>query len=340
MPVRCATLLALAAALLPAAAAAHPLDMGRLDVRVAGPEIEERLSFSLGTWNLLLPPGATLGDSAATARALFEASLGRAPPTVEAGPCTLEPVTVRGGQGALVLHARGRCPAGGAVAQPLAFVAALGHPLVVTVDLDGARSERVVGSSDPVLRLERAAPPGLGSFVRLGLEHIFGGWDHLLFLLGLLLAGGSAKRLLGVVTAFTAAHSITLALAALAIVSLPGRVVEPAIAASIVVVSALNLLRAKADGRWALAFAFGLVHGFGFAGALAALALDRRALLPALVGFNLGVELGQGALVLAAAPLLELLRRRPAFVRLGLPALSLASLAVGAYWFVQRAFPG
>ncbi len=157
----------------------------------------------------------------------------------------------------------------------------------------------------------------LRDYARLGIEHIFSGYDHLSFLLALLLVipvgatGVSVRRGLGdvvrVVTAFTLAHSVTLLLAGLEVVRLPSRLVEPAIAASILFVAVENLLRTPRH-RFVLTFAFGLVHGFGFASILREVGLPPRGVLPSLLSFNLGVELGQLAVVALVAPMLTVLR--------------------------------
>ena len=147
----------------------------------------------------------------------------------------------------------------------------------------------------------------------------------------------AALEVARVVTAFTAAHSITLCLAALGLVSLPSRWVESAIAAS-VVLAALNNLWPLVDGRrWAVAFGFGLVHGFGFASVLADLGLPSDALATALVGFNLGVELGQLAIVAAFLPLAFVLRGTLAYRRVAFPLGSLAIAGVALVWLVERA---
>ena len=178
-------------------------------------------------------------------------------------------------------------------------------------------------------------------FIGLGLHHIFIGPDHILFIVGLLLLGGSIGRLLKIVTAFTVAHSITLALATLQLVQPSPRIVEPAIALSIVCVGAENLAAGgrRRDARAALAFAFGLVHGFGFAGVLREFGLPRASLGVALASFNVGVEIGQACIVLAVVPLLALARARgPAAGRRVLWAGSTAVITAGAWWFVQRVF--
>ncbi|MEO7798653.1 MAG: HupE/UreJ family protein [Opitutaceae bacterium] len=184
--------------------------------------------------------------------------------------------------------------------------------------------------------------PSFGAFLKFGIEHILTGYDHLLFLAGLLIACRRLSTMAGIITCFTIAHSITLALAALDVVTLSSRVVEPLIAASIVYVGVENLLRRGEEpkGRWALTFGFGLVHGFGFAGVLKGIGLGAggSSLLAPLFSFNLGVELGQIAVAAVLLPLLFQLRRVPNFVRYGLPAASSLVVLLGSYWLLQRTF--
>ena len=194
---------------------------------------------------------------------------------------------------------------------------------------------------DPRLRLEpRSGLGGAAGFVALGVEHILGGWDHLAFVLALLLGAGGLRQIIRLVTAFTVGHGVTLALATLGVASLPAGLVEPVIAASVTVAALGNLLDRRRAGaparRWPLALLFGLVHGFGFAGALAELELPRAGLATALLAFNLGVELGQAAVIAAALPLLSLLRRRPRLARAGEPAGSAVVGCAGLLWLVGR----
>ena len=185
---------------------------------------------------------------------------------------------------------------------------------------------------------DAGGPRGIGSFVRLGVEHILTGWDHLLFLLGLLLRGGGWLSLAKIITAFTIAHSVTLALAVLDIVTLPDRLVEAVIALSIAFVAAENIfMRPVVARRWVVSFVFGLVHGFGFASALRELALRTQGLLLALFGFNLGVEIGQGLVVAVTLPALYLLRGTP-WEPSVIKSSSLAILLFGLVLFVERAF--
>ena len=191
------------------------------------------------------------------------------------------------------------------------------------------------------------------SFLREGVAHIFSGVDHVLFLLALLLPAvlrreGSGWRpveswrpalreTLLVVSAFTAAHSITLSLAVLELVRLPSRWVESAIALSVLLAALNNLVPLFRGRQWAFAFGFGLLHGFGFAGALAELGLPATRLAAALVAFNLGVEAGQLAIVSAALSLAYAVRRTRAYPRLGLAAGSAAIAVLSATWLVERA---
>jgi hypothetical protein len=170
------------------------------------------------------------------------------------------------------------------------------------------------------------------------------GPDHILFLVGLLLLGGGWRRLVGIVTMFTLGHSITLSLAALDIVTPPAWLIEPAIALSIVVVGADNLLQRKEKGRDLRAFValfFGLVHGFGFAAVLKEFGLPQEALGWSLFSFNVGVELGQLAIVVVVASALALIRRRwPKADGAIVTGGSAVVIAAGAYWFAERVFLG
>jgi hydrogenase/urease accessory protein HupE len=177
-------------------------------------------------------------------------------------------------------------------------------------------------------------------FLPSGIHHILIGPDHLLFLVGLLLLGGSIRQLTLVVTAFTVAHSITLSLAALNILSPPARLIEPAIALSIVYVGADNLLiKDGRDVRAWIAFAFGFIHGFGFANVLREMDLPARALGWSLFSFNIGVEIGQLAVVVVVASALAALRARSAAAGRQLAVIgSVVVIAAGTFWFVQRVF--
>ena len=190
-----------------------------------------------------------------------------------------------------------------------------------------------------------------------GIWHIWTGFDHILFLLSLLLPAVLVRSrvpgerwqsapdfraalidVVKVVTAFTLAHSITLSLAALGVVSLPSRLVESAIALSVVLAALNNLWPVVYERRWVIAFAFGLIHGFGFASVLADLGLPQGSLLIALVAFNLGVEVGQLAIVSIFLPVAYALRRSALYRRGILIAGSAAIALIALAWLIQRAF--
>ena len=220
-------------------------------------------------------------------------------------------------------------------------------------------SQALVFGADSAQQVLPMRPPGpwqtLKQYVADGVWHIWIGFDHILFLLALLLPSvlvvrrhgqwesapglrGAAGDVVKVVTAFTVAHSITLSLAALGVISLPSRLVESAIAASVVLAALNNLRASAASRRWIAAFVFGLVHGFGFASVLAALGLPQNALVLALVGFNVGVELGQLAIVAVFLPVAFALRHT-LFYRFGVVKIgSILVALLAGWWFVQRAF--
>ena len=176
-------------------------------------------------------------------------------------------------------------------------------------------------------------------FLLLGMKHILTGYDHLLFLFSLLLVTKKLAPTLKIITAFTVAHSITLALASLNVVRIPASIVEPIIAASIIYVGLENILRGEVPkGRVLLTFAFGLIHGLGFASALreAGLGANGSGILAPLVSFNLGVELGQMFVAAITLPLLWKLTSRPILARRWVPACSSLVVLAGGYWLVQR----
>ncbi len=192
-------------------------------------------------------------------------------------------------------------------------------------------------------------------FVREGVLHIWGGIDHILFLLALLLPSvlrrenglwmpvGNFKNALSsvlkIVTAFTLAHSITLSLAAFQVISLPSRLVESTIAASVVLAALNNVFPVVQERRrWLVAFGFGLIHGFGFASVLTDLELTRATLLRSLVGFNVGVELGQLSIVMLFLPLAFSLRGSSFYNRFTLAIGSLAVAAIAGIWMAERIF--
>lgn len=250
-----------------------------------------------------------------------------------------------------VMSGAASCPRGGASAMQsnLLFDLDAEHRSLVEWRRGALQSLAVLSNAQRSIRapdqniglLER-----LAAFANEGMWHIWTGFDHLAFLLVLLLPATTARaresrgfdwrKLVAIVTSFTLAHSITLALAVTDVVSLPERPVEIAIAVSVIVAALTNLWsRAPAIGV-PTAFCFGLLHGFGFASALRGLDAAPESFAPALVGFNLGVEAGQLIVVAAALPLLLIVRRSAIYASRLVPAMSLAVAVLGAVWVWER----
>ena len=275
-----------------------------------------------------------------TAHAVVEGADGR--------PCKAGPVALAPDQDGVVARFTWSC---GDVAGDLVYRS------TVLIDIDPAAKQVVLigggpeaaqallDASETEVRLT-APPPTLAQviarYVAAGIEHIFLGYDHIAFLIAIVLWARRLWPVVKVVTAFTIAHSITLSLAALGIVVIPSAIVEPAIAASIVYVAVENFFSRNIDRRWRDTFAFGLIHGFGFASALQEFGLPRGAVVPALGAFNIGVEFGQIAIVSLIVPALIALDRVLAASR---DAARTASLVytlsgiialLGCYWILER----
>ena len=250
-----------------------------------------------------------------------------------------------------------RAPAGVEVAYSLLFDLDPTHRGLLRFERGGATQTAVLSPERPRAMLKAGEASRLSQFadyLREGVWHIWIGADHVLFLVSLLLpavlvrqagAWAPAARLgtafwdvFRVVTAFTLAHSVTLSLAALSVISLPSRLVESVIALSVVLAALNNLRPVVAQRRWVVAFGFGLIHGFGFASVLADLGLPQDALLLALVGFNLGVEAGQLAIVAAFLPLAWWLRASRFYRAVILGGGSAGVAVVALVWLVERAF--
>ncbi len=176
------------------------------------------------------------------------------------------------------------------------------------------------------------------AFFILGIEHILFGWDHLLFLFALILLGGSFRALLAVVTAFTVAHSITLSIAVLGYWTPSPKLIEPLIALSVAYVGLENFFVDDLHHRWRLTFAFGLIHGFGFAGALGTVQIPPQQAAASLLFFNLGVEAGQIALLALLLPMLHVARQKTWLDTRVVRVISAFVVLAGAYWFFERIF--
>ena len=334
------------ALLLPAAALAHQASVSYSELRPQGTAVAGTLRFALTDLRSQFSfEGARDAPLPALVRVALEPFAIRA-----AGrACALQPGSTAepDGEDGLALHARWLCPVpADELSVRVGFLEYFppGHTHLSRIDFGGGElSQRVAQRDDPSFQARRTRAANAGwefwRFLALGVEHIFTGYDHIAFLVGLLLLGGSLVEMVKIVTAFTVAHSITLALAALDLVAPSPRLIEPLIAASILFVGAENLWAlgrhqaAKAlRHRWILTFSFGLVHGFGFAAVLRELHLPRAALASGLVSFNLGVECGQVCIVVVALPLLRWLRRVRAFA----PAASACIALLGAFLVVAR----
>jgi len=217
---------------------------------------------------------------------------------------------------------------------------------VVLIGEGDSAPQALLDATNTMVTLSAPPPSQLKTFERYlvtGIEHIFLGYDHIAFLIAIVLWARALVPVIKIVTAFTIAHSITLSLAALGIVVIPSAIVEPAIAASIVFVALENFVSRELDRRWRIAFAFGLIHGFGFAGALKEIGLPPNAVATALASFNIGVEIGQIAIVSIVIPLLIgvdwLLGGREGkpvrAARLVYPLSALIAV-LGGYWLVMR----
>lgn len=352
--------LALALAMLAALAApavAHPLDIGYLRIDAERATVAIALDLHVNAAARLA--GAASLDATALsshAAAIADATFRAAPIITGAGACTWSPgVTARLSGNTASLTGEATCPAAPRrLDWHLPFVAdARVSPtfqVLVKAQLAGESKVAIADKARPDLALAAHAAIGFASFVWTGVEHIGAapgewraptGWklpdgiDHIMFLLALMLAGGSLVRILGIVSGFTLGHSITLALSALHIVRPPASIIEPLIALSIVLVAAEAMLGKFEGHRWKVASCFGLIHGFGFASALNQMDLSTGELVRALFGYNLGVELGQVTIVLVSAPLLLHLQRHRRYHPLvrGLAALICVA---GTYWFFQR----
>ncbi len=329
-------------------AMAHTSSNGLAHVAIEGTTVTYRLTLvlpELPEAPRKLLAAAADGDTAAAEQAVGEL---RRRVMVRSGdePCRPGRATVRGsrlGDGRVDLEMAFRCqeaPTRLVLGDDWPALFGEHHQTLARVEVPGGPHQLAFSASQPegTVEVGRGGGTGASGFLWLGFEHILSGWDHLLFLAALLLRGGTLRSILKIITAFTLAHSLTLAAAVLGLASLSPRFVEPVIAASIVWVAIENVRQDRPPPRrWLAGFAFGLVHGFGFATALQELSLPPWPLAKALIQFNLGVEGGQALVVVAVLPFLTWLQRtrwEPRVVR----AASMCLAVVGSVWFVQRLF--
>lgn len=362
---------ALALLLHPSLASAHSLGLSKSvwTVRSDAGAVEATLGFhdsdmeaATGLQEAELPADADARRDVAQKHVLSE--LCRATPLrADSTPCTCQPLEVRRGKGPEA-RLRWSCPTPlGELELRLEWMRVMppGHRHVATFTVNGQEEVKAFTRSqtawvrqfagapptataplpDAAPAAEHAEAPTVLGFIGLGVHHIATGWDHLLFLMLMLLVGGSFKHVLGVVTAFTLAHSVTLSIGWFGLVpdGIAG-IVEPAIALSIVAVAVENVVWPTPRHRWVVAFAFGLVHGLGFAGAIADVPIPKDDLVASLLGFNLGVELGQLVVVALVTPVLHRIATRPWFKSRVLVPGSIAGGVAGCVLLVQRVMGG
>jgi hypothetical protein len=349
-------------------ALAHSVGVSRGDYRVAGTTVEVDLVFAQPELAATLVgldadrDGALSADELARARELLTRTIVHGLEIRSAsGPCpgslVRAELTEADGLAVRALYRCGDEVAGLSLRLGFFDALSLGHRHLVTAYAGMApRAAETIRAVVYEARPEAALPvagPDAGAtesprpsprapaavalpFFGLGLEHILTGYDHLVFLLALILVGGSLRSLLVVVTAFTLAHSLTLSLAVLGVWAPSPRLIEPAIALSIAYVGIENWFVRDAARRWMITFPFGLVHGFGFAGALQEVGLPSAQVPVALAAFNVGVEAGQVAVLLLFLPGVLWLGRRQWFAGSGLRVVSAAITVAGLCWFVSR----
>lgn len=332
-------------ALAASAAEAHQQGISYSDVRIAGGRVDFDLVLSTHDVALDVDGDGIVTDAEVRSRyprleRLFESAV-----AVDAAgtacPLTLVDSAVQPNE-AVRFRLRGACPG----TPPVRVTVRLGTLTAVegqnlaTIRVGDLLVEHVFTRTDSEVVVGTATAGVAATFRRfflLGVEHIATGYDHILFLLALLLVGGGLRGLVAIVTAFTIAHSVTLSLAVLDVVRLPSRFVESAIALSIAWVALENLLVDRSRGRWRITFVFGLMHGFGFASILREMQLPRAGLVASLVAFNLGVEAGQLVVVTIAYPVVAVIERSPRR-RVLVGIASGAILLVALWWFCERAF--
>lgn len=329
---------------------AHDPGLSTLEIEVAGTRITATLSLAAADATLAVPEGR---DVAAAVGAMAMRAIQVIDGDGESdGESRLEPNVERTwtDEGAAHVRLAFTSPAvsrGIAIRSGIPAELARGHRQLLTVRSNATVvAEHLLDASSGtvVVRFDRSTTSSTGTAGRLfalGVGHILGGFDHLVFLAGLLLASRTVRELVSALTAFTVAHSITLAAAASGLVYAPPSIVEPLIAASIAWVGFENLMQTRRPGvRWMVVFGFGLVHGFGFAEALIDLGRWSSAseIAITLLSFNGGVEAGQLAVAAALLPLVWIVRARPAWNARLVPLCSATIVAAGCYWLVERLY--
>jgi hypothetical protein len=267
-------------------------------------------------------------------------------------PCNVGLVDLRPDQDGIAIELTAKDCAGASFVvdvRPLIAALPAGHRHAALLHAPaGSTSDALLyaGASELVVAAPGApAPPPLSRstvaarYLGQGIVHIFGGADHVVFLLGLLLVGGRLRHVLAMVTAFTVSHSVTLGLAVLGVVAPRPSIIEPLIALSVAYVGVENFLLKDAAKRWRVTGVFGLIHGFGFAGALGEVGVPADHVPLALATFNVGVEIGQLCIIGVAFPLFHYLRKMQWVEKRGVQLASVAIIVAGLLWFIQRVLP-
>lgn len=334
---------------------AHPAKVGFADITIGRTQVELTLSLNLFELDLLLSldrdVDAQVEPAELEARAVEIRNYLRDKVQVSVGKerLLMEVLSIDIGRSAdgkatfeAALIFRSEHPLTQALAvqcEPLTELGE-GHRIIAKIARDGREEQFVFRKGEVYRGQPRPFWSYAVQFLGLGIHHIFFGYDHIAFLLGLLLMGGRLLNMVKIVTAFTLAHSVTLALAALEFVTLPVRLVEAGIALSIVYVALENLFARNFERRWLVSFFFGFIHGFGFANVLLEMDLARTGLISSLFFFNLGVEIGQVAIVFIVLPCLWLLWEKTRFHAAVAKFASVVIFCAGGWWFYMRALWG
>lgn len=345
-------------------AEAHTIGLSTGEYTVKGASVVGTLAFARGEVRALVPgvdtdhDGHLTPSEIASGRAVLARKiLGKIVVRAGGAPCkvTLTDAGLTEEDG-MLLSGRWDCPS---ATEPFELELALldglarGHRHIARAVTGAATHDEVLFGDDRALTIAPEAlassasvaddadagagrGAGLGALFWMGIDHILTGYDHLVFILGLVLVCVKVRSLLTIVTAFTVAHSITLAVAVLGVWAPSPRIIEPAIALSIVYVGIENFFVKDAQRRWRITFPFGLIHGFGFAGALQEIALPWSSAPVALAAFNLGVEAGQLGVLAVLLPLILVLRGKAWFEPRGVRLVSGAIAVAGCVWFVAR----
>ena len=345
--------------LIPKLAFAHPQDMGLLEAQSEKDLVHIRLEMledSVTYITSIDKDSLSISGTPQQAKEILAATLAAAPITTPAGECNWGEAYASRIENKVRLLVTAKCPGDASAWKlDLPFLENAPHGYELLIKLEGGPTPQEFIAT-PFSRMIDYSPQvnhSWGEFIAMGTQHIGAtpsewigekgfqlpdGIDHILFVLALVIGGGGFYSIIKTVTGFTLGHSITLALATSGVIHIPSRIVESTIALSIAFVAAESLFLKNARNRWKLAMGFGLVHGLGFASALGELHLNQSSLLRALVGFNLGVEVGQAIIVAIALPVVMGLQRNQSTRPYAIPTAASMIFLAGSYWFVRRAF--